>query len=215
MPEQTPAAPQPATKAAQEQKTASLINLLHIALDNYDDIFSDFDPSAYERRVLSEDFLKEVQRRYAETKTGDIEIRFSIPAAVRSIKVESTIKKRLKEYFHAQKKEIDSEVSKRKVTGAIYFAVGFFVLGLTATAAEMFPNSRSVDVTSILLTPIGWFGMWEGVVQLVQVPQKFADQRKFFSKFSKANYIFMDEQEYVQQLARSMQEEAKAEEQKK
>lgn len=194
-------AEQQISKMAEERKPSSLINLLHIALDTYDDIFSDFDPSPFDHRVLSEDFMKEIQRRYAENKRGEIDVRFSIPAVMRSSKVENIIRKRLKGYFQVQIAELDIEISKRKRTGLIYFVVGFLVLLLTGYSAEIFPNSHSITVTSILLTPIGWFGMWEGVGLFVQAPQKFEEQKKFFVKFSGASYKFMNEEDYLRELA--------------
>ncbi len=39
----------------EKQKAGSFINLVDIALDGYDDIFSDFDSSPYSRRTLSMD----------------------------------------------------------------------------------------------------------------------------------------------------------------
>jgi hypothetical protein len=70
-----------------------------IQLDVYDDIFSDFDPRPYQERELSEDFLKEIQRRYLEDNRGRFEIHFTIPSSERDTKEEALIKKRLREHF--------------------------------------------------------------------------------------------------------------------
>jgi hypothetical protein len=56
-----------------------VLKTTQVALDNYDDIFSDFDYSDYSKRLLSYDFLKELRRRYEERKKGEYEITFSIP----------------------------------------------------------------------------------------------------------------------------------------
>lgn len=199
-----------------EKKPSSFLNLLHIALDTYDDIFSDFDPSNYEHRILSDDFLKEIQKRYVETKKGDIEIRFSIPAVMRSAKVEVLIKKRLKQYFLGQIKLLDIEIEKRKRTGIIYFFIGFLVLLITYYSADIFPGSHSAQIVAALLTPLGWFGMWEGLGLFVQSPVKYEEQKKFYIRFSKANYIFINEEDFLRELSEKEKESiAQAEAQKK
>ncbi|MFA5077016.1 MAG: hypothetical protein WC488_01170 [Candidatus Micrarchaeia archaeon] len=189
------------SKKVEEKKPSSLLNLLHIALDTYDDIFSDFDPSGYEHRVLSDDFVKEMQKRYVENKKGDVEIRFSIPAVMRSARIENLIKKRLKGYFQVQIKELDVEIGKRKGAGAVYFVVGFGVLLLTYYSEDLFPVSHSVRVLATLLTPLGWFGMWEGLSLFVQAPIKYEEQKKFYSKFCKANYVFINEEDFLRELS--------------
>ncbi|MEW6529026.1 MAG: hypothetical protein AB1391_04000 [Candidatus Micrarchaeota archaeon] len=185
-----------------EEKKSSLLNLLHIALDTYDDIFSDFDPSAYTQRIISDDFLKEIQKRYVETKHGNIEIRFSIPSAMRSIKIETLIKKRLKEYFQKQIKLFDEEINKRKYAGMTYFFVGLLILLLLYAfyPSSIFLNSHTYDIIILLFTPIGWFGMWEGLSLFVQAPIKYEEQKKFYLKFSKANYVFINEEDFVKEL---------------
>ncbi len=203
------------SKIVEEKKPSSLLNLLHIALDTYEDIFSDFDPSGYDKRILSDDFIKETQKRYVETRKGDIEVRFSIPTAVRSAKTEALVKKRLKEYFQVQTKLLDAEISKRKRTGTIYFFVGFAVLLFTIYSAEFFPDQHMREILAILLTPLGWFGMWEGVGLFVQGPVKYEEQKKFFMKFSKANYVFMNEEDFVRELSEFEKEEVARAEQKK
>jgi hypothetical protein len=207
---------QPPSKIVEEKKPSSLLNLLHIALDTYDDIFSDFDPSGYEHRILSDDFLKEMQKRYVETRHGEFEVRFSIPTVLRSPKTEALIKKRLKEYYLNQIKLIDVEIEKRKRFGIIYFFTGFVVLLLTVYSGELFPNSHIAQILGILLTPLGWFGMWEGVGQYVQAPLKFEEQKRFYNKLAKASYVFMNEDDFVKALAdMEAAEVAKAEAQKK
>lgn len=193
--------PEAPAKFVEEKKPSSLLNLLHIALDTYDDIFSDFDPSPYDRRILSDDFIKEMQKRYVETSKGDIEVRFSIPEVRRSTKTEALIKKRLKDYFLKQIKMLDAEIDGMKRNGMIYFFVGFTVLSITIYVANIFPALHTAQTISILLTPIGWFGMWEGVGLFVKAPHKYEEQKKFYVKFSKANYVFMSEEDFLRHIS--------------
>lgn len=187
--------------ATEEMKPATLINLVHIALDNYNDIFSDFDPSPYNARILSDDFLKEVQKRYVENKKGSFEVRFSLPAAVRSSKTETIIKKRLKDYFSMQLRDINHEMKKQKKKGGIYIFTGFIVLSATIFIATYNINSEFYfKVPEILLVPLGWYMMWTGIEKILESPAKLEDQRRFYEKFKKAEYQFISEEEIVKQI---------------
>lgn len=63
-------------KKVEDGRLSSILNSIQIALDHYDDIFSDFDPSPFSQRMLSDDFLKEMQKRYIETKKGSLKYGF-------------------------------------------------------------------------------------------------------------------------------------------
>jgi len=203
--------------AAEEMKPATFINLVHIALDTYDDIFSDFDPSPYSSRLFSDDFLKEVQKRYSENKKGNFEVRFSLPAALRSVKTETLIKKRLKDYFAMQRKSIDYELERQRRKGGMYLVTGFFILTVTIFLASYNHNSDLIlKLPEILLVPLGWYMTWMGIEKILETPSKLEDQKRFYEKFEKANYQFISEEEIVEQIgATAAKEEVKAEEKPK
>lgn len=53
----------------------SLLELAEVSilLDSYDDIFSDFDPSAYSERTLSDDFIIQAKKNF-RNKSGNKKI---------------------------------------------------------------------------------------------------------------------------------------------
>ncbi|NYZ77133.1 hypothetical protein H0O02_02340 [Candidatus Micrarchaeota archaeon] len=200
--------------AAEELKPATLINLVSIALDNYDDIFSDFDPSPYHSRILSDDFLKEVQKRYVENKHGSFEVRFSLPNALRSAKTEALIKKRLKDYFTMQLKNLDTDLEKVRKRGMAYVAAGFAILAgsITLATTDAGEYEYIFKLLEVLLVPLGWYLLWVGIEKIVETPSKLEDQRKFNTKFENANYYFISEEAIVQQIsATATKEEEKPE----
>src|SRR5262249_60242404 len=68
-------------------------------LDNYDDIFSDFDPRPYSQRALSEDFLAEARRAVRDRHDEVPELRLLVPTPARHVEDETIIRKRLHEHF--------------------------------------------------------------------------------------------------------------------
>lgn len=184
----------------EEKKLSSIINSIQIALDGYDDIFSDFDPSPYGQRILSDDFIKEMQKRYIETKKGDFEVRFSLPAAFRDSKTETTIKKRLKDYFHSQMKEIESEIQKHRGMGIMRFAAGFVLLSVELLIRLYLAQQLGLELLGVILVPAGWFLMYSGLEQIFDSPYKFKDQQRFARKFHNAIYLFVSEEDVVKNI---------------
>lgn len=187
-------------KKVEEKKLSSIINSIQIALDGYDDIFSDFDPSPFNQRILSDDFLKEMQKRYIETRKGDFEVRFSLPSDHRDPKVEALIKKRLKDHFSNQLKEIDAGVDKQRRNGAIRLAIGFSLLSLDLFSTISVPDMFLFKFIGVMIVPAGWFLMYSGLEYLFDYPQKFSDQRRFMRKFHEAIYLFVAEENLVKNI---------------
>ncbi len=160
-------------------------------LDTYDDIFSDFDPRPYAQRELSDDFLKELGRRYMENTKGGLEVHFHIPAQAREARLEGIIRKRLREHFAHELHELRAQIKERKGQGLRYLAIGFGLLLVDVLINYVQIDALTVKIASILITPAGWFALWTGMERVVQVPYKLEHLRSFYERFSKCNYSFV------------------------
>ncbi|VVC03121.1 Uncharacterised protein [Candidatus Burarchaeum australiense] len=185
-------------KDEMKEQAVIAIRDISIALDTYDDIYSDFDPRPHAEREISADLLKELERRALIDAKGRFEIRFFLPKALRDEKTEAQIKKRLQAYFRMKCKEAEKENNARKVTSALYIIAGLaalFSYAILLTFTQLGPFGSFLDV---LLVPIGWFFLWEGLAKLLLQERKVMDaQIKFYQDFSKANFIFLSEEENV------------------
>ncbi len=133
---------------------------ISLILDNYDDIFSDFDPRHYSERALSDDFLyeckKAVRERIAE-KEG-LELRLLVPKKRRHSGTEAVIKKRLHTHF---KKHFLLRQKERKETrkwGFFWCMIGTALIYIATMLYQY--ESLFTDFLRILLEPAGWFTMW-------------------------------------------------------
>ena len=180
---------------ANETESVEQLREITIMLDTYDDIFSDFDPRPYPERELSEDFLKEIQRRYLENRKGRFEVHFTIPAAERDVKEEALIKKRLREHFSAMVKHEESTIKRITGRGYLYIFIGFAVLLVNTVAyLELHEANPLYQVISIMLVPAGWYGMFTGMGKVIDEPYDAADRKNQHEKFEKADYIFMSDE---------------------
>lgn len=187
--------PQAASQLGAYSPSSDIPNMnlrdISIVLDNYDDIFSDFDPRPYGQRELSEDFLKELSRRYTEDSRGNFEVRFFIPSYERDPKVEGIIKKRLKAHFAREEKRVGHEMASIRNRGLVYITFGvILLLGETLTSVY-FENPLLTAVAGIFALPLGWFGVWTGVERILDIGPKARGQLEAFAKFVHCNYIFI------------------------
>ena len=173
----------------------SALREIAITLDTYDDIFSDFDPRPYSQREMSEDFLKEISRRYMEGKHGRFEVHFTIPSAERDLKAEALIKKRLREQFTFMVKRESDAIKKTKDRGYLYMFIGFFIL-LLDTYFYFYLSYESIiyHLITILLVPAGWYGMFTGIGKVIDEPFDAVERKKLHEKFERADFSFMSDE---------------------
>lgn len=166
-----------------------------IQLDTYEDIFSDFDPRPYLQRALSEDFLKETQRRYLEDKRGRFEVRFTIPSSERDLKEEALIKKRLREHFAIMVRREAEIIRNTKNRGYVYIFAGMMVLVANVYALlELNESSVFYQLLSVILVPAGWYGMFTGIGKVIDEPFDAVNRKNICEKFERANYVFMSDE---------------------
>lgn len=187
-------------------KTVSdVLQKADIALDHYDDIFSDFDPSPIEKRLLSEDFTYELRRRYAATGKGEFAVNFTLPKAVRSEKTEALIKKRIKEHFRGRMRDIERKARDKAHNGAIRLAIGV----LLSFSLFVIPELETVPALTIFSVLI-WYSTWSGLENLLQASSSFGKKRAFAEKFMKAEYAFYSEEDVIASMQKLQEPEMPA-----
>jgi hypothetical protein len=164
---------------------------LGLWLDTYDDIFSDFDPRPYLKRQISDDFIYEIKKRIRETPKGFFEIAFYLEKEKRNPKIESIIKKRIREYFERELKIITEKNIKKQERWAKYFLFGVIVL-VISTIAGIEVNDRAIIIISNLLLPLGWFSIWNSLDYFLNIKPKEFEELEFYKKLKKCEFSFYD-----------------------
>jgi len=164
---------------------------ISIILDVWDDIFSDFDPRPLDERALSQDFIGELHKRYKETAKGELLISFYAPKSLQNEESEKMVVHRLRKYFKDQAQEKRHAIHHMRIRGAIFVLIGFVSLtSITLTSFFKLFSELTDQLLQILLVPLGWFGMWEGLAQIVNASPSFAAERHLFRKLATAEYRF-------------------------
>ncbi len=161
-------------------------------LDNYEDIFSDFDPRPFSVRGLSEDFLAEMKKAIVETKEGALELRFLIPKQERNLEHEALIKKRLHEHFRKHHALLEAGKKKSVREGAVLSIVGMLILLTAAYIVSLETKSLTSQLVLVILEPSGWFTTWSGLEMLFFRSKEKDAEIDFNARLSKAEISFME-----------------------
>lgn len=167
------------------------IQEISIAIDSWDDIFSDFDPNPLEQRILSEDFLLELKKRYHETPRGSYLLTIYAPLSLKDESAERIVIKRLKQYFKFGHLSLKKEINAAARKGAIFVVVGVIFLGaLTLVTYHKLLDMLTTELLGIVLMPLGWFGVWEGFSRIIEPSPLLKQDLELFGKLSKAVFKF-------------------------
>lgn len=198
-------APQVPIAEKEKRKPSAHINSVDIALDGYDDIFSDFDPSPYKIRLLSRDFVEEISRRNRETKAGEIEVRLTLPKGRRNPVVENIIRERLVEHYKGRAQKAEEEIRARERKGWKYMGIGV-ALNVAGILIVHFLESVNVGfkVGGSMVEMAGWISTWVGAERaIMETPKEMREQKEFNERMARASFVFISEEDIVRRIEKT------------
>lgn len=166
------------------------MNEVSIWLDTYDDLYSDFDPRPFSKRLVSHDFIDELKRNLAETPFGPVHVTLFIPDARRQSSTETEIISSLQNFFTTSLQAVKAALRNLFIQGIIMGLTGIGLL-LTATymAYEESPGFLATAIT-VVLQPAGWFLVWNGLDHIFFESKTRRSERKFLDKMCRSQLRF-------------------------
>ncbi len=184
-----PKTPEPLS-AEEKQKLLELTQL-SLWIDEYDDIFSDFDPRPYQQRALSDDFLSEAKKVSKERPSGATELKLLVPESKRNPNQETIIRKRLRDHFKLQQIILEKEVKSVINRGALFVVLGIvFMITATYILFNFEENSLIISFLITVLEPAGWFLFWEGSNLVLFEAKEKKPELEFYEKLIKCEIKF-------------------------
>lgn len=167
---------------------------IKIAIDSYNDLFSDFDISPFEERSISLDFKEALESKIIENNPIQLKIIFSIPSKERKNKDEQIIIKRLNQFFVQKHNNYSKHINSRRFNGLKYILMGFFFITLTFIFETFFTDLFPLYLANIIMI-LGWFGIWTGIEKILDVPYELLAKKEMYNSFSKSKIKFVAEEE--------------------
>ena len=89
----------------------------------------------------------------------------------------------------------EDEIARIRGQGYWYTVIGAAILFLNVAAFYAFhETSVTYQVVSVMMVPAGWYGMFTGIGKVIDEPASLVEREKLYSKFEKAEYIFLSEE---------------------
>jgi len=166
--------------------------MIEIALNQYSDIFDEWDPAPFKRRALDPDlelYLKgssdEIPLRYP------VEFRFVIPATARDQKMEEEVQIALKNSLAFKMYFLRKELKKTNIQVVRCILLGFLFLWLGA----VFSADYDTGIVSFLAEALvigGWVFLWEAVSLLFFTDHEIYDRYRMYKRLKNASVKFLE-----------------------
>ena len=162
---------------------------ISLRLENYNDLFSDFDIRPYSKRALSVDFLDELKGFTSDKKDNEgIELILNVPEKERNESQEVVIKERIAAHFAKHHKQFSQQ--KLNVLRMGIAMVIFGVISMIAATFIVFEDPTSNLMLSFLvvfLEPAAWFLLWEGMDLIIFNARKINPDLYFYRRMSNSS----------------------------
>ncbi|HXF44335.1 MAG TPA: hypothetical protein VNK70_02640 [Candidatus Paceibacterota bacterium] len=171
----------------------SELSVISLRLEQYDDIFSDFDIRPYSSRALSVDFIDEIKRAAVDKNDGGIELILYVPKNERNESREAAIKERLVAHFRRHHHLLYQEKKKIMKLGLSMVVMGIFSM-IAATFIIFKDPAQNIFLSFLVvfLEPAAWFLLWEGMDQVIFNSKNLNPDLEFYRKMSdpKGHIVF-------------------------
>ncbi|HVZ81045.1 MAG TPA: hypothetical protein VHE12_09670 [bacterium] len=165
---------------------------ISLALDDYEDLFSDFDNRPYAERLLSDDLLFELKRASLDRLEEGLEVLFTIPKDRRNANLEKTIKERMKAHFRRHRRRLEDKLKRDRRTGTWMLLAGVAIMFLATAILFYTPKNFLTSFIVVLLEPAGWFTFWEGLDFIVFRSRESTPDLRFYRKMTGAKVLFQN-----------------------
>jgi hypothetical protein len=165
-----------------------------IALDTYDDLFSDFDIRGYGVRALSKDFLDELRVRLRRSWTKpDLNIVLLIPASGRNADDEALIVSRIRAFFVERRESYLREDKRAKFRSLLFVAIG---LALSVAGNVFVERIATLPLFNDFLLIPSWFFVWSGFELFNKNREEIGRKKKYYAALSDSRTTFRDIESY-------------------
>jgi len=163
---------------------------LELWLDDYSDIYSDFDSRLYTKRRVSEDFVEELKRAFAHRDEFTTDLVLRIPVEKRDQSQEPFITESLYTFFKKRRSAYELMFNKKRAGSWLMLLAGILVMGAGSVVTFTIEHSVISQVLRVILEPGGWFFVWTGMDSLFYDLKGIKKEKKFYTDMATLHWHF-------------------------
>lgn len=163
---------------------------IRIWIDDYNDIFSDFDPREYTERNISDDFLHEMKRVASESDHDVKTLRLLVDEKLRDEKTEATIIERVHNEFAESYHVYEGKRRKFRSQSMLFIAAGLIMILSAGYFSYLKADQPLMHIPLVILEPAGWFLTWTGFEQIFKSGKQSMPEFVFFGKLRRTKIVF-------------------------
>lgn len=163
---------------------------LALWLDNYTDIYSDFDSRNYTKRRISDDFLYELKAALHNRENKNSPLVLYVPEYKRNTGDEQAIAESLKYYFKHQLHLSMNNYRRKLKRGILFFFTGVLIITGNILLLFYMKNSFLPTALKLLLEPAGWYFVWAALEFLFKDLREALQERSYFHELSGVDIEF-------------------------
>lgn len=170
---------------------------LSLWLDDYDDIYSDFDSRNYLKRRVSADFINELQNSLKNRTEKINDLVLMLPQEKRKTDSEKIIIQNLNNYFIHQFNFYNRKYKMDIKKGIILFTIALLLMIANSFISFQLHNNLSSAIIRIVLEPSGWFLAWISFDILYYDLKELIKEKYFFHELSEMKIYFQSSDSYT------------------
>jgi hypothetical protein len=163
---------------------------LSLWLDDFDDLFSDFDSRLYRKRRVSEDFLYEMRNELKYRKEKMNILALYLPQDKRQPAYEKDIADNLRDFFSSQYLYHTSKCRRKLRTGILFALAGVLLMILNSFLSYKDYDSFTVISLRVITEPAGWFLLWTAFDNLFYDLREMKKEKNLYRQLSGMNIEF-------------------------
>lgn len=170
---------------------------LSLWLDDYGDIYSDFDSRNYLKRRISSDFVNELRIALKNKNEKINDLVLLLPQSKRDTRTEEKIMQNLKNHFTRDLYLYTQKYNKNLKKGIFLFVTAILLMIANSIISFQLNNNLLSSIIRIILEPSGWFLAWISFDILYYDLQELRKEKYFFSKLSKIKIYFQSSDSFM------------------
>ena len=167
---------------------ATNLYMVEIALNQYADIFNEWDPTPFKRRDLDPDLLLYLEESSSEIPNKyPIELCFTIPVEIRDKHLEEAAQDGIRNSFLSKRYFLGKKMKKTNTQMFWFVVVGFLFLGV-AKSWEATGNPHSILLEGLAIS--GWVFLWEAVSLFSFTNRDLYNRYRTYKRLQNAPVVF-------------------------